>query len=735
MKQCFKCLFRIFLSVLIICFISSACKISTSSHSQEAEDSSTTNNSPTQDSTSQSPASPSSTDTTETPVITEVMYIVKYETDHGTLPDSIKDGISVKENTILQAENLPALSAEGYAFGGWWDGETQVIPDAYKVTKNVTLTAKWTVATISYTVSFVSEHGTAPETVTIPENTLLSEEILPNLTETGFRFDGWYDGERKILIGSDTITKNLELTAKWIACWTIHFDSNGGTGLMPDFLMNGDGEPHQLNKNSFTRKGYIFIGWGNYYDSSYPAYNDEATLQFSAIDEPTEGPTLYAIWEPITYTVRFDTTKGVYEDIQVTYDENHTYHYGSTEISQNGIYVASWNTKSDGTGESFATGEGLLWRDVSFNDLSTQDGAIISLYAQWKTSSYTIILNNENGFGGVTESGENKVYINLKYGESYTLENPFIRYRYYVKNWNRKYYGYNQTNPINETYENGCVLTNLSCEHGDFVTLTPVWDSTSYRIHFDANGGSGRDWYEITGYYDEEVTMPENVYTRTGYTFICWEGGYPVGSKAINLGNPGDLVYVKAIWAKTNATSDFTLTIDAPAENAPTIIERLPGCGIYTLNLSGECDEETIIQIGTKLKEKTTNLELHLEDTVGLSKISGLSGCSSLNKIYLPTKTIIGSNALYGCARLEGVYFPNYKSNFPSIKGVNENYVIRIYREQGINNYIRLISNFRDAYPYSLGSIAEALAKVLANKGNDDITAFEGYKFEWSVED
>ena len=314
------------------------------------------------------------------------------------------------------------------------------------------------------------------------------------------------------------------------------------------------------------------------------------------------------------------------------------------------------------------------------------------------------------------------------------MENPFILYRYYVTNWNRKYYGHNQINPINETYENGCVLTNLSSEHGDFVTLTPVWASTSYRIHFDANGGTGRDWYEITGYYDEEVTLPENVYTRSGYTFICWEGGYPVGSKAINLGKPGDLIYVKAIWAKTTATSDFTLTIDAPAKNAAAIVERLSDCGTYTLNLSGECDEETIIQLGTKLKEKTMTLELHLEDTEGLTKISGLSECTCIKNIYLPTETKIAANALYGCTNLQAVYFPNYITN-------SQYYTFSEIGENGTNNTISVRQSSDGKVYFSEGgtyaNVYNLLASLLVKKfwnGYNGGTEFEGYKYEWRAE-
>ena len=225
MKQSLKFL-CVFISSLIILFISTACKISTEASSPNSEYSSTANDSSTS-STNSNQNSSGSTDPTDTPVTKEIFYTIEYESEHCTLPDSIKNGISVKENTTLIPENLPTLSAEGYAFGGWYDGETLVVAGEYKVTKETTLTAKWTIATVLYTISFVSDYGTTPESITLPKNTILMEDNVPTLFEEGYRFDGWYDGETKIEVGSYKIEKNVELTAKWIACWIIHFDPNG----------------------------------------------------------------------------------------------------------------------------------------------------------------------------------------------------------------------------------------------------------------------------------------------------------------------------------------------------------------------------------------------------------------------------------------------------------------------------------------------------------------------------
>ena len=79
-----------------------------------------------------------------------VTYIVTYHTNKSELPDSIKDGISVKEKTLLTAEVLPELTATGMIFKGWFyekdknnNGCGEQAKEGDPVTKDITLYAKW----------------------------------------------------------------------------------------------------------------------------------------------------------------------------------------------------------------------------------------------------------------------------------------------------------------------------------------------------------------------------------------------------------------------------------------------------------------------------------------------------------------------------------------------------------------------------------------------------------------
>ena len=72
-----------------------------------------------------------------------------------------------------------------------------------------------------YTVTYSSGHGTAPGTITVDENTVLSENQLPTISTGGLTFKGWYDGDVKVVAGEYHVTKNTTLTALWASTATV----------------------------------------------------------------------------------------------------------------------------------------------------------------------------------------------------------------------------------------------------------------------------------------------------------------------------------------------------------------------------------------------------------------------------------------------------------------------------------------------------------------------------------
>ena len=74
-------------------------------------------------------------------------------------------------------------------------------------------TADYTIK--NYTVTFSSEYSTAPAQITgLRKGDILTASQLPELSKTGYTFDGWYYSGTKINAGYE-ITCSIKLTAQW----------------------------------------------------------------------------------------------------------------------------------------------------------------------------------------------------------------------------------------------------------------------------------------------------------------------------------------------------------------------------------------------------------------------------------------------------------------------------------------------------------------------------------------
>ncbi len=140
----------------------------------------------------------------------------------------------------------------------------------------------------------------------------------------------------------------------------------------------------------------------------------------------------------------------------------------------------------------------------------------VRLYAIW-CSTYTIQFNANGGSG--TMPATDPIMVN----EHFTLPlSQFTRTDYEFEGWATTANGDVQ-------YTDGATVTGLARNSGDVVTLFAVWRDTESRnvyVVFDANGGNGSmnaqsaTLSRWTGRVD--VTLNQNTFTRTGYTFYGW---------------------------------------------------------------------------------------------------------------------------------------------------------------------------------------------------------------------
>ena len=143
------------------------------------------------------------------------MFTVTYKSELAD--DDVQEK---EEGTVLE---LPTPSYKGYRFDGWYtdEGKTAKAEATYTIAENLTFYAKWVQqVTVKFT-SAQSEHAD----VTVDLGT---EITIEDPTKEKFDFDGWYDGETKVT-GKYTVTKDVELVAKWTALYNVTFETAGGS--------------------------------------------------------------------------------------------------------------------------------------------------------------------------------------------------------------------------------------------------------------------------------------------------------------------------------------------------------------------------------------------------------------------------------------------------------------------------------------------------------------------------
>lgn len=122
---------------------------------------------------------------------------------------------------------------------------------------------------------------------------------LPEVTKTGSRFLGWFDGNTAVtaetVIGADVMNKTI--VAKWAEQVTVTLNVNGGDAIEKTEYVIDKGATLGESLPVPTRAGYTFLGW----------YNGDT----KADDDTTysESATLTAKWEQ-KVTVTFDPKEG-----------------------------------------------------------------------------------------------------------------------------------------------------------------------------------------------------------------------------------------------------------------------------------------------------------------------------------------------------------------------------------------------------------------------------------------
>ena len=277
----------------------------------------------------------------------------------------------------------------------------------------------------------------------------------------------------------------------------IQYDANGGAGEMLNTVHKID-KRENLASNKFTREGYVFTGWGLEPDGG-ALYPDNAEV--TNISEKNETVTLYAIWEPIPYSVNWNDSDNC--TIVVKRISSQISGVSCGTIAKGAIIyygdVLSIEYKCN-TGYSVLS-HGSTSITVSGNITASE------IYATVGANTYTIEYNANGGTGATSSSLHT-------YGQSEALtSNGFERHGWTFLGWNTKADGSGMS------YSDKASVENLTSVKDGTVTLYAKWridKSINYsKSAFDIGKNTDE---EFNIFFDDYVDLTS--LKNLGYTKV-----------------------------------------------------------------------------------------------------------------------------------------------------------------------------------------------------------------------
>ena len=464
------------------------------------------------------------------------------------------------------------FTREGYDFMGWADkpkgavkyqNADNVLFDAMEG-DTVNLYAVWKPHT--FTITFVGGDGTTGNT---PQQVFKWDIAQPlNMNEfekPGYHFLGWttiegsedveYFDEQTISNFSPVEGANFTLYAIWEANqYRIQFDKNPGQGSTPVVgevppIKKTYDQQQSLPADKFSREGYEFAGWSTKPEGPVQYQPNDVLTQ--DLTTTTRKQTLYAIWTPHTYTIKFDANSGVGQmpDVTATFDQ--AADIPNCAFTKAGYAFAGWQV--DGSDQIIQPGANGL------NLTSTQDGVVI-LKATWSANQYQIQFDKNPGQGSSTVTG-NVANINKTYDTPVQLPTEtYSRDGYTFKGWAKT------ADAKVADFEAGSTLSEDLTTTTDTQTLYAVWEANTYTVNFNGGDGAKGQMQPQTLTFDQGPTaLTANAFTKDGYTFKGWstqEGGsvvdYTDMQEVNNLTTQNQgVVELYAVWEANTYTVTF----------------------------------------------------------------------------------------------------------------------------------------------------------------------------------
>lgn len=325
-------------------------------------------------------------------IFTPIEYTITYVTFDGVNAQENPSTYNITQNIIFAYP-----SKIGYIFDGWFSDSafSTKVNSITETTGNITLYAKW--MPIKYKICYHANDGTSILETSNHEYNLASKLRANTFVKQGYSFIGWATSENGTTQYCDcdnvlnlSVINNdiIHLYAVWTANnYQIKYIANGGYGTMPNSSHMYD-KSYYLDKCQYERRGYSFVGWA-LSASGEKVYTDGDSVM-NLTSSKNGVVSLYASWEPNTYTITFDMQggNGGTSTIAATYDADLP---DIIPPERNGyIFKGYFDGKQANGKQYYKTGNPS--KGVSKYD-KTSD---VTLYAFWEKQYYDITVYNED---------------------------------------------------------------------------------------------------------------------------------------------------------------------------------------------------------------------------------------------------------------------------------------------------------------------------------------------------
>lgn len=452
-------------------------------------------------------------------------------------------------------------------------------------------------------------------TIKVEQGAAFDANLPSNPSKKGYTFSGWYNGEDK-LTEETVIDADITYTAKFEPNhYSIAFNANGGSGSMQTIEAVFD-EQIKLPKCTFTRDGYDFMGWSTSKSRNTADYGDEAVVKENLRSRGTGTATLYAVWTGKTFEATFvygyagkdnETKTGkVGDDIDLPY---------VSETSRTGYLFDGWYRSAEG-GDKVS----------SYASYTAADQNGVTFYAHW-SKAITVHYEGGEGYTGSAISDKtlraSEVYSKLPSISSGIPANKTLD-GWYLKNADGK---------LGEQITKDTVIDAELNE----ITLVAKWRAIRYTVKFypctkiegedDAEDQAYKDsvlgtMADLTVDYGEQITLPENKYTLSGYRFLGWTTDEVDSTESARIddkgtftqasGYDGKKITLYARWedVRTDAQKEVETKLNAAIAALPGVYRPVYGTDTNALDM---------VKATLTAKGCDANITLSMKEAVSLN--------------------------------------------------------------------------------------------------------------------